>query len=215
MLEDLRTVEDNSWLTDNVISFWQFDLERRLLKPAPRTNIKLVRPTEAVLLAHGLNQNVDPSFMSYTHLFLPINPSGGEYAEEGTHWSLLVVSLVDGVAFHYNSMQDHPHIADQLTRNLSRLIRKPLRFIDIQHVPQQHNSRDCGVYVCAFMEELLEHRLLAIDATHKVSMSLKGMKMSAKQYRRQIRKAIEAERTEALERGDRNVLKERPRSGWL
>jgi sentrin-specific protease 8 len=213
MLEDLRTVEEDSWLTDNVISFWESHLETLYLSHSPRARIKLVRPIEAVLLARGLTQNVDPDW-NYTHLFLPINPSGGEFAEEGTHWSLLVISLVDGVAFHYNSMVDHPHVADEITQNLGRLIGKPLRFLDMDHVPQQSNSRDCGVYVCMFMEELLANRLLVIDGTQKITMSLKGNKISAKKGRKKIWDAAVEERTMAMVHHQDGLLMEDKHGNW-
>jgi sentrin-specific protease 8 len=214
MLEDLRTIEEDGWLTDNVISFWESHLETQHLNGLSRAKIKLVRPIEAVLLARGLTQNVDPDW-NYTHLFLPINPSGGEYAEEGTHWSLLVISLVDGVAFHYNSMADHPHVADQITQNLGRLIGKPLRFLDMDYVPQQTNSRDCGVFVCMFMEELLANRLLVIDGTQKITMSLKGNKMSARKGRKKIRDAAQDERSIALNHHQDGLLMEDKHGNWF
>lgn len=192
LAEDLTSIDRDEWLTDNVISFWEYTLEQRLLAPLKRAKIKLLRPVEAVLLAHGSLENVD-DYRKYTHILLPLNPSGGDIAEEGSHWSLLVVSLADGVAFHYNSLHGQPEIAGPITKVLAQLVNKPLRWIEIENVPQQSNSSDCGVFVCMFMEELLEHRLLAVDATHKVSMSLHGFKMNASYCRKRIKRTVEDE----------------------
>lgn len=213
MLEDLRTIDTDDWLTDNVIGFWESCLEQRYLLHQKKTKIKLVRPTEAILLANGVTQNVDPDW-NYTHMFLPINPSGGECAEQGTHWSLLVISLVDGVAFHYNSLADHPHVADKIVHQLSILIQKPLRFLDMDMVPQQTNSRDCGVFVCMFMEELLVNRLLVIDGTQKITMSLQGNKMNAKKGRKRLREAALQERDTAMKHHQEGLLMEDKHGHW-
>ena len=46
-----------------------------------------------------------PNFENVSHIFLPINDNRNvELAEGGSHWSLLVVSKIDGVAFHYDSL---------------------------------------------------------------------------------------------------------------
>ena len=46
-----------------------------------------------------------PNFTRTTHIFLPINDARNvSVAEGGSHWSLLLVSVIDGVAFTYEAM---------------------------------------------------------------------------------------------------------------
>lgn len=57
-----------------------------------------------------------PDFNATTHIFLPINDNDDvEKAEGGSHWSLLLVSKVDGVAFHYDSMMSANREVARLT----------------------------------------------------------------------------------------------------
>jgi sentrin-specific protease 8 len=196
-LKDYRSLDDEEWLSDNVITFWEHHLEQQSISKLPRANIRLMRPAEVVLVANGVN--VDSNW-AYTHVFAPIN-EGGETINGGLHWSLVVVSLSDGVAFHYNS-SDITQIAEQVVRSLSEFTRQPLRFSDIKDVPQQRNTSDCGVYMCLFMEELLVHRLLQKDGSEKVSMSLRHYNVQPRAGRRKIKNIIKNERAVALSKGD-------------
>jgi sentrin-specific protease 8 len=208
-LKDYRSLDDDEWLSDNVITFWEHHLEERNMSKLPRANIRLMRPAEVMLVANGVN--VDESW-DYTHVFVPIN-EGGETGDGGLHWSLVVVSLRDGVAFHYNS-SDITQIADRVVRNLEKFTAKPLRFSDIRDVPQQRNTSDCGVYMCLFMEELLVHRLLMKDGSQKVSMSLRQLKVHPKSGRRKIKDVIKREREQALGRGE-DLIRKDGHGGWI
>ena len=148
-----------------------------------------------------------PNFTNTTHIFLPINdnrnpnqPSGG------SHWSLLLVSVVDGVAFHYDS-NSSGNRADALhaTGKLSDLLGRPLSFIDLKDSPQQENGSDCGVFVCLNMRHLLLKRLLQVRADEKVSMSLGGRKLDAKEGRKEMLRIIESMRREGERRRSRSA----------
>jgi sentrin-specific protease 8 len=143
-----------------------------------------------------------PDFSKTTHIFLPINDCRNvEIAEGGSHWSLRLVSILDRMAFHYDSL--HPHNtreAEVATLRLGKLLGKPIRFLDLPDSPQQDNSSDCGVFVCLQMRHLLMKRLLTAPSEQAVSMSLAGKEVDATSGRKEILKIIEGFRREGEKR---------------
>jgi sentrin-specific protease 8 len=147
-----------------------------------------------------------PSFDRVTHVFLPINDSRNVMVgESGSHWSLLLVSIADRVAFHYDSlMRSNLYEARQATDRFSELLglqgRDKLRFIHLDDSPQQENGRDCGVFVCLIMRHLLVKRLLNASEYEKVSMSMGGKMVDALNGRREMLRIIEGLRKEGERR---------------
>lgn len=143
-----------------------------------------------------------PDFSKATHIFLPVNDCrNAEIAEGGSHWTLLLVSAVDGVAFHYDSLS--PSNIDEsklLAHKISQLLGKPLKFVDLKDSPQQDNGSDCGVYVCLLMQHLLLGKLLMANAHDKVSMSMGGKTVNAAAGRKEMLRIIEAYRKEGERR---------------
>ncbi|KPI46029.1 NEDD8-specific protease 2 [Cyphellophora attinorum] len=205
--EDVNTLK-NDWLTDNVICFWEEYLEREFLTAYKNSKIVLLRPSMSMMLSvtpdHAIStiKDVLPTFNGITHAFLPINDcTNPNQAEGGTHWSLLLVSIVDGVAFHYDSLPPgNEHEAANTTHKLSRLVNKPIRFIQLRDSPQQENSSDCGVFVCLNMRHLLLKRLLQVHTNEKVSMSLGGRRVDAREGRKEMFRTIEGFRKEGERR---------------
>jgi sentrin-specific protease 8 len=147
-------------------------------------------------------KEVLPDFTKTTHVILPINDATNvEVAESGSHWSLVVVSVLDGVAFHYDSLApSNDAEARSATQKMSELLGKPLRFIHMDDAPQQENSFDCGVYVCLVMQHLLLKRLLTADANGKVKMSMHGRDVNAAHGRKIMLHLIEERRKEGERR---------------
>jgi sentrin-specific protease 8 len=148
-----------------------------------------------------------PDFSRTTHIFLPINNATSvTVAESGSHWSLLLVSSIDGVAFHYDSLGDDNHYpAVNVTKKMEALLGKRLKFIAMQDAPQQENGSDCGVFVCMVMQKLLLERLLVADSSNKVSMSLKSKKgLDPRQGRKDMIRVIEGFRKEGERRRSRS-----------
>ncbi|KAI1614104.1 sentrin-specific cysteine protease [Exophiala viscosa] len=203
--EDISVLK-NDWLTDNVIAFWEEYLEHEYLTNFKHSRIILLRPTMSFMLMQTPDprtiKDALPDFTNVSHIFLPINDNHSvTVAEGGTHWSLLLVSVVDGVAFHYDSMppgnQQEAHF---VTQKLSKLINKPLRFIQLQDSPLQDNSSDCGVFVCLNMRHLLLKRLLMVRTDSKVSMSLGGRVVDASAGRKEMLRIIDDFRREGERR---------------
>jgi len=176
-----------------------------------RSRIRLMRPAEVmVTVSGGMGLNHDN--WDYTHIFVPIN-EGGITGEDGVHWSLVVISLADGVAFHYNS-SPILQIAEETVHQIERLAGKPLRFAELSNVPQQRNGNDCGIYMCMFMEELLVNRLLMKDSSEKVSMSLKKWNFHPKSARKRMRHIIRQERERALRKADHGLVVRNSLGQW-
>lgn len=146
-----------------------------------------------------------PDLTGVTHMFVPVNdddqtregsPRGG-----GSHWSLVLVSLVDGVAFYYDSVSGtNVEEARRIINKLAQALKMQLRFIPLNDTPQQENGSDCGVYVCMFMEHLLLHRLLMVRTNEKVSMSMGGKHIDAREGRKKMLRVIEERRREGERR---------------
>ncbi|KAG9236282.1 hypothetical protein BJ875DRAFT_235958 [Amylocarpus encephaloides] len=213
MKEDIDTLK-NDWLTDNCIAFWEEYLEREELKRYPSSHICLLRPSMVFMLMHTNDaltlKDALPNFSKTTHIFLPINDARNvSVAEGGSHWSLLLVSVTDGVAFHYDSMSpSNYHEALHAARQLSVLLGRKLEFMNLDDSPQQENGSDCGVYVCILMRHLLIKKLLSANAKQKISMSMGGKLVDAAGGRKEILRTIEGFRRE----GERRRSHEESRS---
>lgn len=143
-----------------------------------------------------------PNFTKTTHIFLPINDCRNpSVAEGGSHWSLLLVSVVDGVAFHYDSLHSaNINEAAHATSKISQLLGRPLQFMNLLDSPQQQNSSDCGVFVCIQMRHLLLKKLLQAHAREQVSMSMAGKDVNASNGRKEMLGIIENFRKEGERR---------------
>ncbi|QSS50171.1 Ulp1 protease [Histoplasma capsulatum var. duboisii H88] len=194
--EDVHTLKTD-WLTDNVIAFWEEYLEREFLVNYQSANIVLLRPSMSFMLLQTPDprtlREALPDFTKTSHVFLPINDCRNvNEAEGGTHWSLLLVSVVDGVAFHYDSLPPgNCEEALQATLKLSHLLNRQLCYINLDDSPVQENSSDCGVFVCLHMRQLLLKRLLMANSSEKISMSLGGTRVNASNGRKEIVRIIE------------------------
>lgn len=152
-------------------------------------------PNPAVL------RSVLPDMSKVTHIFLPINDAASRTQPDGSHWSLLLVSKIDGVAFHYDSLGGANNIeGERATQQLSRLLGTQLRYQAIGDCPQQENGNDCGVFVCILMRHLLVKRLLNANAREKVSMSMSNKMIDAGGARKEMTKIIESLRKEGERR---------------
>ncbi|KAI1466716.1 cysteine proteinase [Daldinia caldariorum] len=205
MYEDIKALK-NDWLTDNNIAFWEEFLEREVLSKYPQAHIVLLRPSMTFLLMK--NKDTDmvrsalPDFRQITHIFLPINDNRNvSQAEGGSHWSLLLVSIIDGVAFHYDSLDGSNNAeAWEASKRLSSVLGRSLRFHYLPDSPQQENGSDCGVFVCIVMRHLLVKRLLAVNAGEKISMSMAHKAIDSVGARKEMLKIIENLRKEGERR---------------
>lgn len=137
-----------------------------------------------------------------THVFVMVNdehsqsgdtlgPSLDQY--RGSHWSLLLVSLVDGLAFHYDSLNSsNDATARKIAARMGVFTEKPLNYVDIKDTPQQYNGSDCGVHVCMTMQHLLIDKLLRAHVGMQVSMNVLEQDIDPSRARRQMMDTINA-----------------------
>ncbi|KAG6039872.1 hypothetical protein E4U41_001949 [Claviceps citrina] len=209
-VEDIKSLK-NDWLTDNNIAFWEEYLERETLPRYPQARIILLRPSMTFLLMKEPDmrhiRSALPNFSRVTHVFLPINDNRNvSVAEGGSHWSLLLVSILDGIAFHYDSLGGANYAeANLATRRMSEICGRPLRFVNLDDSPQQENGSDCGVFVCLLMRHLLVKRLLSANAREKVSMSMAGKMVDSNGGRKEMMRIIESLRKEGERRRSRSA----------
>jgi sentrin-specific protease 8 len=187
------------------IAFWEEWLDREILPKYPQARIVLLRPTMTFLLMKAQDfksvKDALPNLDKVTHIFLPICDNRDVGSEGGSHWSLLLVSTIDGVAFHYDSLGGANNSeARQCTLRLSRVLGKPLRFQALDDCPQQENGSDCGVFVCIIMRHLLVKRLLNANAKEKVSMSMANKAIDSYGGRKEMLRIVDSLRKEAERR---------------
>ena len=105
------------------------------------------------------------------------------------------------MAFHYDSLPPgNTDDAHHVTQKLCKLLNKPLKFINLHDSPQQENLSDCGVFVCLNMRHLLLKRLLQVRTHEKVSMSMGGRRVDAREGRKEIMRIIDDFRREGERR---------------
>ncbi|KAF5097249.1 hypothetical protein D0Z00_002458 [Geotrichum galactomycetum] len=167
--EDINNLEAYEWLNDNNISFIYEYLKHttmaKILRKSPNI-IQLVKPSIAYLLLHtqdieSMAVEMQSGLRNAQFLFLPINDNPDVSAVEGgTHWSLMVISIVDRKALYYDSMYEGfvTSAAARMRKQMSRLLRIDLELISVM-TPQQLNGSDCGVIV-AEITALLLNRLV-------------------------------------------------------
>ncbi|KAK2611624.1 hypothetical protein N8I77_004955 [Diaporthe amygdali] len=201
--EDIKALR-NDWLTDNNIHFWEEWLEHEILPKYPQARICLLRPSMTYLLMRNDPASIRsalPDMTKVTHVFLPINDAVSRTQPDGSHWSLLLVSKIDGVAFHYDSLGGaNVDEGRRASERMAVLLGMPLRFQNISDCPQQENGNDCGVFVCILMRHLLVKRLLNANAREKVSMSMANKMIDAAGARKEMTKIIESLRKEGERR---------------
>jgi hypothetical protein len=178
-----------------------------MLQQAPNPRAQMLKVQTMLSSFHTSSntfcvQEALPNFERTTHVFLPINDATSlTQAEGGSHWTLLLVSIVDGVAFHYDSLPPgNNEEAYRVTLKLGALLNKSLRYINLEDSPVQENSSDCGIFVCLNMRHLLLKRLLMVRSDEKVSMSMGGRRVDAREGRKEILRIIEDFRKEGERR---------------
>ena len=160
-------------------------------------NIVLLPPSMSFMLAQANDpttlKSTLPNLDRVSHVFMPVTDNEHpELAEGGSHWSLLLVSVPDRTAFHYDSLSSHNvQFAHRATHKLAVLLAVDLDFKDLTDSPQQENGSDCGVFVCWFMKHLLLRRLLKHLKSDRISMSMGGLTVRSSDARKEMLATIE------------------------
>lgn len=187
--EDLDNLKDDEWLNDNNISFIYEYLERYQLNNFDKlvsNSIILLRPSMVYLLANHPSpkelKGVLPSLETSKFIFLPVNDNDDvEDACAGSHWSLVVISLLDKTALIYDTLEranesEAKHVISQLAKYLG--FNFQIRIIE--KTPQQINGSDCGIMAGQITGFLLSRLLnLKYLEDHFIDMDLNNVEISA------------------------------------
>lgn len=188
--EDLVNLKDDEWFNDNDISFVYEYLERYQLSKYDKlvsSAIQLVRPSMVYLLAQTPEpqqlRGVIPPLEKGKFLFLPVNDNDDvEAVCAGSHWSLVVISMLDKVAMVYDSMeQANEREARDVITKVEDYLNDGTKFhVRLMSTPQQLNGSDCGVIVSQ-ITAYLTSKLLQLDylQEHYVDMSLDKVHLSS------------------------------------
>ncbi|KAA8909323.1 Ulp1 protease family protein [Sphaerosporella brunnea] len=202
--QDYQSLAPGQWLTDTVLEFWETYLEFEELSKHPASRVLFIRPALVAMIRH-VDQAKDAIMPlledchDATHLFIPVNDGGS--TTSGSHWSLLVLSMNDRVAFHYDSVCNYHHsTAVTIIQNLGSVLGLDLKLVEMKNTPQQDNTWDCGVYVLWAMKHLLVRRLLAVDRDKLVDMCLRGKRLNPEKMRTEVIAVMDALRKQACRR---------------
>ncbi|CCH41875.1 Sentrin-specific protease 2 [Wickerhamomyces ciferrii] len=187
--EELDNLKDDEWLNDNNISFLYEYLERYQLNSFNKLikdSIILLRPSMVYLLANTSAplelKGVLPPLENSKFIFLPVNDNDDvETASAGSHWSLIVISLLDQTAFIYDTMERANETeAIQVIKKLMEYLGYQLKIKIIENTPQQINGSDCGIMICQITGFLLSRLLnLKYLETNYIDLSLDKVDISA------------------------------------
>ncbi|GMM36065.1 hypothetical protein DASC09_033900 [Saccharomycopsis crataegensis] len=207
--EDIFCLGHDEWLNDNNLSYIYERLEKvplheyiheqnsQLLntKLAKRwkNSIVLLKPSLAFLLLKFPDptalQGILPPLELSSFLFVPINDNDDvEAAEGGSHWSLVVVSLLEGVAYFYDTLAEDE---DEGNYEESMALVTNLNFYleavggghkkvvgKVVKTPLQINGSDCGVHVLQITAILLA-RIMECGEDGGIPYGLEGLELSA------------------------------------
>ncbi|KAI5965212.1 uncharacterized protein KGF55_001432 [Candida pseudojiufengensis] len=219
---DFQTLLPNEWINDNIISLILELIKETFFKPtiAPSTNqIQLLFPSIVQLIQHFPSADVEnllpvAELKKSKFVFLPINlidddeinSQNIESENNGDHWILGILSLIDYKLFIYDSMvlEDDTKSDLQLLKICKKLEScttlipqgKKLKLIQMK-CDQQNNFDDCGVFVIMIICYLINELLFGDDsqaddesAKRKVSLNIESIKFNSLSCRLAIMKLI-------------------------
>lgn len=113
--------------------------------------------------ASQLHSALPPNLDKSQAIFIPINDGKPNIANSGSHWSLLVYLRATSAFYYYDSLHNTNIMSARLTaRRLTPLLGLGYypQFISMW-TPAQPNGADCGVYVIAITDFLVD-RILSV-----------------------------------------------------
>lgn len=162
---DLRTLDEGCWLNDVILSFGYEYLTRSLLKDHSR--LLLVDPPVTQLLK--LSDSASASFLldslgckTVDWIFFLVNDSDSRQSAGGSHWTLLVISLMFGRSYHLDPLYSKFNFdaASRIAHHVAAYCKKPKLSDVVQlDVVKQQNACDCGLYCLVFTEQLCSYIL--------------------------------------------------------
>lgn len=169
---DLSLLVPPNWLNDQLLSFWMEHLRINVLQNDPRVAVILPNISYFIALT---NDEEDLRPIAAAHLLntknfilVPVNDATDTDVENvrgpvGSHWSLLVFHRPENTIFHIDSLRSssyvRQHVSHHLVHRLMHMSAAPnAKFMSLKP-PAQHNSYDCGAFVCLFAQQCAQRFL--------------------------------------------------------
>lgn len=198
---DIEHILPEEWINDNNISFvYELITQMFLVKTENKFSyqIQLLYPSLVQLFLHipiGNDfENILPikELQKLKFIFIPVNYIDNyqqidlEQANNGDHWVLCLLNLINNKLYVYNSMHDLDDENNELLKELTKrlklcksIIRNNSSIEIIQmKCDQQTNFNDCGVYVlmmtCCLIERLLYDKAINLDISNIKFNALRG-----------------------------------------
>jgi len=160
---DLKSLEDNNWITDNIITYVIKKLSLSL------TSIIFLDPIYISYLnfsceddddyddaRNGLGISIESKYI------ISIISNNETLLNHGSHWSLIFV-IIDNINknhkyYHLDSNNNmNQNVAIKTAKKINKLLNNNDNNINFKNikVPQQQNSFDCGIFAILYMEHLV------------------------------------------------------------
>lgn len=196
--EDIDYILPGEWLNDLDISL-AYEMMLALLQHHGMDKlVQMVWPLVVHLLMYLPMDPKDllpPELDQAEVVFLPINVLEEDDADDdndGDHWALTVLLVVDHVLYVYDLMSEEPlppafgQMAQKLLRcNLGLRTSKPLK-VEVMKCDQQHNFDDCGIHVIINLALIIRQLIAAKTDDTEVDMDLSAVKADLFQARGQF-----------------------------
>lgn len=175
---DLDQILPGEWINDNIISLVYEYLTETVFKNHKKF-VKLISPAVVQLISFTDHDILDPKdFKSSKIIFLPVNET-----EEGDHWFLMVLNILEHEVLVYDSMVDETDSESKLLINkiVDRLAKQGIisnkMKVKFMKIEQQSNFDDCGVYVImisCYIANMLMNQSINFDLSDIKFNPLKG-----------------------------------------
>lgn len=160
---DVRCVSSPNYINDLIISFYyeilndQFESYSSLFALLdPVVTMSLISDTSIEDLHDMIYDPLDLDNKKY--VFLPINDNKSLTTPgSGNHWALCLIETKSSTMFYFDSMGNTISNVTLLLKRYEELSKKKIAFVNALNNKYQHNMYDCGVFVLAFSEELLNY----------------------------------------------------------
>ncbi|KAK8890090.1 SUMO1 sentrin specific peptidase 8 [Tritrichomonas musculus] len=160
-LDDFKSLQDQNWINDKIIHFYGRIIESEhddvfFIPPPTVQYIRFVKSKEVAFNVTNWN------LTSYSIVFIPFTNSDS-LRNIGNHWSLLVwFPKHQNLFYHCDSFQQFDDSslksAKLIVKRLISICKLRNHSLKQKHVPQQNNNYDCGLYLLAYIEFLVEKR---------------------------------------------------------
>lgn len=161
---DLETLNDGNWINDMVIQFHGRILEKTAKEAGKE--IKFIAPCTTQFIRFYPDEFVESAVQAiepekYAFVFIPIT-NGTSLTSRGGHWSLICWipgRKVEKERFlHLDSINHYNEkTAIQVVNRFMQLMKISDYSFEKPKLPNQQNSYDCGAYLMAFEEYIVDH----------------------------------------------------------